>query len=66
MKNKFYRTSLYEVCLCMVLLCLGGIIQATGTYTNPVIPEIGPADPTVLLYDGISMPLSMVPIVNSR
>lgn len=37
----------------VILLFLTGIIQAAATYMNPVISEIGPADPTILLYDGI-------------
>lgn len=28
-------------------------LQAAETYTNPIIPEVGPADPTVLCYEGI-------------
>lgn len=53
MNKNSYSASLYGVCLCMILLCSQGIIQAAETYTNPVISEIGPADPAVLLHDGI-------------
>jgi len=38
----------------VVLVLLAMIICALGadTYTNPVIPEIGPADPAVIRHDG--------------
>ena len=39
-----------------VLVALNGVFLAAGaagrTYTNPVIDEIGPADPTVILFEG--------------
>lgn len=53
MKKYFHRTSIYDIFICVILLCSQGITQAAGTYTNPVISEIGPADPTVLLYNGV-------------
>ncbi|ARN55732.1 glycoside hydrolase family 43 protein [Sedimentisphaera salicampi] len=33
-------------------LLLSAALQAGETYTNPVISEIGPADPTIIKYDG--------------
>ncbi len=39
--------------LCTAVLCMGAVIQAADTYTNPVISEIGPADPAVLFHEGI-------------
>lgn len=40
----------------LVLLLMGvfgpGGVRAEGTYTNPVIDEIGPADPCVVLFKG--------------
>ena len=38
----------------LALVLLGSLSAAAeGTYTNPVIDEIGPADPTVILFEGV-------------
>jgi len=34
-------------------MVFGGGLQAAVSYTNPIIPEIGPADPTVIYYEGL-------------
>ena len=50
MKNK--ATSTYAGCV-LLMVVLGTLgLAAQGTYTNPVIQEIGPADPTVIRFEG--------------
>ncbi|AQT69109.1 Arabinoxylan arabinofuranohydrolase precursor [Anaerohalosphaera lusitana] len=44
----FYIGSIF-----VVLFFCGGLVHAEPTYTNPVIPAVGPADPTIILHDGI-------------
>lgn len=53
MRKKSDRTNIYHVVVFAILLGAYGILHAAPTYTNPVISEIGPADPTILLYDGV-------------
>lgn len=36
----------------LILLAAATLAHAADTYTNPVIPEIGPADPAVIRHDG--------------
>jgi len=48
MKNKGVLTCAGAV----LLLGIFGALAGAGTYTNPVIQEIGPADPTVIRFKG--------------
>lgn len=53
MKKYFLRTNSYIIkILAIILFCSAGLLQAAETYTNPVISEIGPADPTILFHEG--------------
>jgi len=36
----------------LILILSAGLLGAAETYTNPVISEIGPADPTAIFYKG--------------
>jgi beta-xylosidase len=36
----------------LILAFSAGLLEAAQTYSNPVIPEIGPADPTAIFYEG--------------
>lgn len=36
----------------LILVFATGLIKAARTYSNPVISEIGPADPTAIFYEG--------------
>ena len=36
----------------LILILSAGLLQAAQTYSNPVISEIGPADPTAIFYEG--------------
>ncbi len=36
----------------LILVFSAGLLEAARTYTNPVISEIGPADPTAIFYEG--------------
>jgi xylan 1,4-beta-xylosidase len=36
----------------LILVSSAGLLEAAKTYSNPVISEIGPADPTAIFYEG--------------
>jgi beta-xylosidase len=46
------RAALYGIAALVSLAACGCLGAAEPTYTNPVIPDIGPADPHVILHKG--------------
>ncbi len=52
-RHKDLRCYCARILLVAVMLSFAYTIEAADTYMNPVLPDIGPADPSVVYYDGL-------------
>ena len=52
MKKKPPKTKALIANALLILFFSTGLLEAAQTYSNPVISEIGPADPTAIFYEG--------------